>query len=359
MKTYKFKIKFVTPVHIGDGEEVEPFNYILKENVFYRINLEKFIFELSDGGKIIFNSLVDKTNIIELRRFIKDNCSTKKYTLYSAKTEPSFRQEYEKSFKNLNNKLTVNSFIKTGNYMSFIPGSSLKGSIRTAILNFIMLKDKLSDRDIANSLNVNSDNRYKTRINGKNVENKILKMQNNDPKNDPFRFFSITDYSLEKNELCIGKVSNIRFQDGEKSENSKSWMMFYEVPLNKNEGDTDFKFGEIRFDTEIQKKLNNFTEFNNIDFIKEACNWFYGKIAKEEYEKFYKNDPNISRTVYKNYLEINDIKKDEMLLRVGKNSQFESMTFVGFDWLKPKKRGNSRNLFENKMPIGWMKLTLS
>jgi len=346
-KIKKFKIKFITPIFIGDGEEIEPFNYILKDDIFYRINLEKFIFDLNDIQKSKLISLIDKANIIEIRKFIKENCDVENYNFYKAKTTNDFKVEYKNNFNSLENKLIVNSFIKTGNYITYIPGSSIKGAIRTAILNSLLFrrkkKENLTDQDIVNKV---GDKTIK-------IESFILKMKNNDAKNDPFRFLSISDYSLNNNELVIAKVTNIRLNN--RASDKKSWQMFYEMPLNLKDKD-DFMPGEIRINTEISNKADIKFEFGDFDFIKQSCDSFYLKIAEDEYEKFYKNNLDISPKVDKKYSEIRNIGTNEILLRVGKNSHFESVTLEGFDWLKPKKHGNSRNLFDGKWPMGWIKL---
>jgi CRISPR-associated protein Csm5 len=346
-KIKKFKIKFITPVFIGDGEEIEPFNYILEDNTFYRINLEKFIFDLDDIQKNKLISLIDNSNVIELRKFIKDNCDVENYNFYKAKASIDFKNEYEKNLNSLDNKLIVNSFIKTGNYIPYIPGSSIKGAIRTAILNNLYdsrkKKENLTDSDIVNKV--------RTKIS--KIESFILEMKNSDAKNDPFRFLSISDYFLNNNELVIARVTNMRLNN--KSSGQKSWQMFYETPLNLKDKD-DFIPGEIKINTEIPNKANIKFEFGDFDFIKQSCDSFYQKIAEDEYDKFYTNNHDISSKVDKKYSEIRNIGANEILLRVGKNSHFESLTLKDFNWLKPKKRGNSRNLFDGKWPMGWIKL---
>ena len=352
MESHKFKIKFITPVHIGDGEEIDSLNYIVEKNYFYRINLEKFIFELNDNSKKDFMNLIDKKNMVELRAYIKANCDFNKYSVYKARLSVGFKEKYKKGFNSIKNNLAVNSFIKTGSMVPFIPGSSLKGSVRTAVLNYLLEKNRneISKIDFFN-ITDNRGNRIKG-SKAKIIESAILGMPLNhfEPKFDPFRFLYISDYSLEKNNFYIGKAS------------SKSWNMFYEVPLNIKDESLN-SYGELTLSNERAEKLNTYNnnfrsikKVTDFDLIKKACKWFYEKIALEEYDKFYKTSQDYNNEYDRINREFNNLKDNEIILRCGKNSQFESMTLVGFENLKPKKFGKSRNIFENGLPMGWLKL---
>jgi len=37
LKNYKIKCEILSPVHIGDGSEIEPLEYVIKNDKFYKI----------------------------------------------------------------------------------------------------------------------------------------------------------------------------------------------------------------------------------------------------------------------------------------------------------------------------------
>jgi len=49
----KLILETLTPVHIGCGETIEPYEYVIADKL-YRINLEKFIRFLSDKDRETF-----------------------------------------------------------------------------------------------------------------------------------------------------------------------------------------------------------------------------------------------------------------------------------------------------------------
>lgn len=48
MEHYAIQGEFLSPVHIGTGQKIEPFDYIIKKPTFYRIDLSRFITETDD-----------------------------------------------------------------------------------------------------------------------------------------------------------------------------------------------------------------------------------------------------------------------------------------------------------------------
>jgi CRISPR-associated protein Csm5 len=355
MKVLKFKIDFLSPVHIGSGNELEPFNYILYDKYIYRINLEKFIINLESDKKYMFLSLIEEKEYIKLRKFINENCDPLEYGLYRSRTSRSFRERFKENLENPKNALIINSFIRINDIDPYIPGSSIKGSIRTALLNYYLKNDYL-DKGLLPEI---KRNRF-GKIKGIDVENNLLKIKNNNAKFDPFRSLSITDIKLNGNcPILVGMVINKRLENNRLSDSSKSWQMFYEV-TNSLLSSFDYEdnmisdIGEIRINDIINEKLNFYKKIT-LDDIKEACNSFYIEKAKNEFDKFFKNDGSYFSILLSN---IQEIYKNQFILRLGKFSQFEFITLDNFNEIKPKVRERSRNILEDKFPLGWIKISI-
>jgi CRISPR/Cas system CSM-associated protein Csm5 (group 7 of RAMP superfamily) len=64
MPPIKMKLKTLSPVHIGSGNKIEPFEYITIGNKYYRMNLDKcfeFIFSEKEGALDQFNSWIEES----------------------------------------------------------------------------------------------------------------------------------------------------------------------------------------------------------------------------------------------------------------------------------------------------------
>ncbi len=251
----------------------------------------------------------------------------------------------------------IYSFIRSNDFKPYIPGSSIKGSIRTALLNYYFNKGyKENNKNIICELKLK--NKW---INGRNVENEILHNERNDPKTDPFRAVFIQDLFFRRNnEIFIGHVINRRLKNGNLTDSSQSWQMFYETTgsliSNPQTEPDDFStdYGEIR----INELLENKADFNykiNLGDIRESCNEFYKKIAENEYNKFFKKENNIKFDKLSELIE--DTNENQFILRIGKFSHIESMTLDNFEKFKPGRFGSSRNLLEGRYALGWVKIT--
>lgn len=121
---YSFTIQ--TPVHIGNGERLGKMDFILERNQCLIIDLDMVLSELKDNQSALNEFGGEKFNI---RDFLQ------KY-----KIPPANVQKY--SLPNPGNirPFNIQEMIKTGMGNALLPGSSIKGSIRTVML-WHLLKD--------------------------------------------------------------------------------------------------------------------------------------------------------------------------------------------------------------------------
>ena len=120
------KLKIISPIHIGSGNEYNNSEFIHapaknkkgeKFTLIKRINLQEYYKDLPNDKKDKF--LVNLTNNISLKEF--DNKISNKYLRYKTLD------------KTKNTPTTIKETIKTLDE-AYIPGSSIKGSIKTALL---------------------------------------------------------------------------------------------------------------------------------------------------------------------------------------------------------------------------------
>lgn len=149
LKTYKLALTPLSPIHIGCGEDFEPTNYVIDEGVLYGFDPSRAV--LNELQQKELANAVTSGSLLSIQRFFKKNAKT--FQVHADVLIPvahGVAQQYaEKVGKVANhegnggqvfNQLALERAISTGAHKQpFIPGSSLKGALRTAIL------DRLND----------------------------------------------------------------------------------------------------------------------------------------------------------------------------------------------------------------------
>ncbi|MGB9853120.1 MAG: type III-A CRISPR-associated RAMP protein Csm5 [Candidatus Kapaibacteriota bacterium] len=229
-------LRTLTPVHIGTGNKVSPEEYYFSNNKCYRINLNKCFFFL--GSKLGYDYLNDKLN--EWSEHIAENFKLSDTTKSRAEYKLSIFDFVKDFLKNnslsaeLRNLIEndpqyclycidsstkpwkeVVEIIKLSNKSPYIPGSSLKGVFRTALLytaiseNLDELKEfiKKATKDLENHQRAKANEKQKGNKDlGKKLDDDIVnhffvcesKGDGFDPKYDLLKFVSVCDAYLNE-----------------------------------------------------------------------------------------------------------------------------------------------------------------
>ena len=146
-------LRTLSPVHIGSGNTIEPFDYVTRfqdgKGTFARINLDAFaerVFDLKPEAIGIFTDWISRTaerldrtprqqqfrvrREFKLDRFARQrlNASDLADALIDDETLCHYQQPI-----NTDRDYEVREHIKTADNGLYIPGSSLKGALRTAL----------------------------------------------------------------------------------------------------------------------------------------------------------------------------------------------------------------------------------
>lgn len=175
LNNYLFRITAISPIHIGSGDKIGKKEYIYnpKERTVLIPDLKKMLEILSKKGK-------EKEYII----YMSDN---KGYPLGSFLKENGFTfSDYEKwkayemeggeilSKKGSNVLENISCFVKDPYGHPYIPGSTIKGIIRTALLIYEYLKNPENFECIKNDIRLKAS--YKTNRNSY-LKNEIASME--------------------------------------------------------------------------------------------------------------------------------------------------------------------------------------
>jgi CRISPR-associated protein Csm5 len=333
MKEYKIKLRILTPVHIGTGEVFEPLSFFVKEEgILVEVDFSKIcqLIAKSEKGKKEFLNLAQKgtpSALLELYRLFDSICKG----LYKHGKRDFVKREIEVCRGLVEHYL---DFIKSGREFTdrvqqefkkfeifktafslnekepFIPGSSLKGSIRTAVLNYF--KNKAKGKSAQDYLEVKEKGKKRKNYRADKLEKEILNYGN--PEEDPFKLIKVSDLRAINGVKTRIVYAVNRKKTGERARGP------YQI-LEVIEAGAEFE-GKIIFMEEFRVKW----KIKERDVF-QALNEFYQKEFKKEAE------------ILKGLRIEADWISEGCLVKLGKHSGAECMTVEGFRAIKVKTTG--------------------
>ena len=388
---FKLTIEPLTPVHIGTGVELTPLDYKVtsklgttdfKKNMYFKFSSDKILKRMIESGdtqKLAkFEEASVKGNMKELQSFFQQNLASLEDLDYPCEVTNGFVKRYsENQGKDPydNASKVYQMYRPEGLKTPVIPGSSLKGSIRTAILNSILYNisnekyDKLKD-DFQEIRNDKDKPKFESKL------QRALLGSYSDAKNDPFRAIQIADCSFSaKNSQLVGELYNVSLNQQNKKIERLKIQILAEVIKGNLMGISEKTETTLLIDTDLLN-TNQIAKKITAEEIVKACNDFFKIQFDNEFEKFYEvcESENCSKLdeLDKQISNIVNSNDNSFVIRVGRWSQVEFVTF-GSDFRspktskdkktgKPKGWGGTRTLFDYNgqyLPMGWCKCTIS
>ncbi len=363
-----FKIKVLSPLHIGCGETYSGLNYIVDENrlfyfepdklfEFFGNKVETYVKWLEEQSnkvsefqeavykakiqekKEVRKKLNDIKRLFHLKKFCQNNqIDLKSLKQLSAYSLPLKERIYDSE--------DVNKFIAQY-YSPYIPGTEIKGAIRTAVLYDIMKNNqKLYDwlrkeiqsfgekfkNDIDRVANKKKTNKKflnkemaKSKI-SERLEEKAFNLDDKrDAKYDMLKYLVISDSNLKKPDETLAVAYATPFNT------SRFFQTFYEYA----KPGSIFEFKEIKsfenLDSNQRNQINEklkFTEqqktYFSLNRILKCCYDFSSALLEHEIEFFESN---------KNYDVVSDLnmisnenRETIPVLRIGKDEGYLSLT---------------------------------
>ena len=384
---YKLTIEPLTPVHIGTGVELTPLDYKVtsklgttdfKKNMYFKFSSDKILKRMIESGdtqKLAkFEEASVKGNMKELQSFFQQNLTSVEDLDYPCEVTNGFVKRYsENQGKDPydNASKVYQMYRPEGLKTPVIPGSSLKGSIRTAVLNSILydISDEKYNELKDEFNNVKDPKTFETKL------QKALLGSYSDAKNDPFRAVQIGDCSFPaKNSQLVGELYNVSLNQKNNNIEPIGIQIIAEA-IKGNLMDSSEKAETILLLDSDLLKTNQITKKISAEEIAKSCNHFFKTQFDNEFEKFYELCESINCSkldeldkLISNIVNAND---NSFIIRVGRWSQVEFVTF-GSDFRtpktpkgkdgKPKGWGGTRTLFDYNgqyLPMGWCKCTIS
>ena len=313
---HEIKIELLTPLHIGSGKE-------LMSNTEYLYFDQQQQLTVIDEEKVL--KIIGEENIKEWVNIIQQNGSLKDYLL---KRKPDLISEDIKKRSinvygsNIARHKSLKEQLHDGRQISMIPGSSIKGAIRTAILGHFALKDK----DLAKRSLKNNYGKYDAHI----LEKKLF---GNNPNEDVFRFLQIGDAYFDYQTIATTvQIFNLGYNVWKFKKDGS-----HLVECIAQEHDSSF---HVKINNELLKKNKTYKDvsFLNINNLFKIINGHTLMLLQKE-KKFWREDDNIDESAFDNYLDnidriIEDCKKcknNEAVMRMGFGSGWN---FITGGWAK-------------------------
>lgn len=320
-KNYKTGIETLTPLHIGSGEKaIFGLDYYLEGKKVIFIDLPKLIDEIRNEKEReeLFGAIRSK-NIGNIKFLAKKY----KKEIYAIEN---------KADRDVLVRKGADTILKTSNYV-YIPGSSIKGAIRTAIIyNRTGEKDREEIREIANLQGI-----------AKKLEG-VLKRKiifDGDTDVDVLNSLIIRDSEEKRADACVSTyMLNISIADGAHA---------HPQPIEAiNSG--------VEFEGEISIRKNGI----GMEEIKEASNKFSSEIIEHE-RKFYERrswwsgrgkrrgvkTESLLNFYGKLKRELNNLGENDFLLNLGRHSGHHIKTgWSTFDYELLFDKGTSESIAE-------------
>jgi len=343
---YNAQLVTFSPVHIGDGEELIPFEYIIENNEIKVYPFYYFIDKLYET----YSEKEIMPKITLLKDFAKAGF-IKDLKEYFAAAKISLKPKYTLKVKNIRTGSNIKTFIKnlSGPY---IPGSEIKGALRTVFMYGILKQNQELKKNFLRKLSetlevAKTKEKKKEKLEEINnllqeIEAEIFRAgtskEQRDAKYDLFKAIQISDSdSIPYYAIYIDGVTTLNTSQNlvEYNELFFSDKIKINLSFNLNKEIILSAFNYIG-------QLNSNFKVHNIDkltfdFLKQSALDFYENIIKidEEFVKTKVKDQAVKDSLLKQLSELKgyfqkarELKKYIIPLRIGKHQGYLSLTIM-------------------------------
>jgi CRISPR-associated protein Csm5 len=347
-KLLKIRLYVLSPIHIGCDDVYEPTSFIIDEKRKKLIAFDPidFIKALNKQEKEELTKACFSDNLLAIfktiKRLYKSTIKGQEIDIASGLLE-----HYKKvlSMSTYNKKAVINQFTmyKTvynpHNNQPYIPGSSLKGSLRTAYLSLLAKEKGIEDYWRKSSL--------KDKDKAKELEKILLE---GSFETDPFRMVKVSDLlPVNHNRTKIVYAINRKKEKSDRTTLAEgSPAPIFETIVADTVFEGFINIGKPSEKSEIKSPITE-------NKLKKAINDFYIPLLESEIKMLKKiNIPVLLiNKINKNFK--SQIKKTAFLIRIGRHSGAEAVTIVDNRYIKIMgRRGEQPRFSKNGATTIWL-----
>ena len=350
MNVSYLKVEILSPVHIGSGDQVDPFSYLItgqeSDAQCHFIDPGKWAADHPDPEELA--RLFSGSNIAEMRSYMAEHIEPDVYaerscSVVSSKILASYHKHLDKPESN--NQLLLAPNLIGGSGGPLLPGSSIKGAIRTAVVDWL---DQHYHLQLKQCRSVNE-------------QNKKLEPYLGDITRNSFQALKIADCEAQINSSLIVEPREIR-RNPEKDVTPKpSCEVLASTLLGKHETrflTTKLLLGRPGEKAAVLSLKNNRTL--NWQELCDLVNAGNSKRYQKEIQTFWTRPHFNKAKQHLTQIEgtILTPPSGSMVLKVGHYSQIEYVTIESnAPRTRKGKHGTTRTLADGQYPFGWILLT--
>ncbi len=355
-----FRLEPLAPIHVGSGELLDPMSYLIDEKgeQLHFIDLPAWVEDHPDPERLA--AAFGSKPMGALRGLVRQELKPELYAFASAAIRSKKVVEtYERELRNQKgqNQLFIDPALK--NPLSgalVIPGSSIKGALRTPVIDYL-------------------DQKYELNLKGNpgKVEDN-LKSVLGDIKDNSFKNLKVGDFEARVGHASIVTAQEMRIKAGEK----KNVTPKNPCEVTKNllmDGSPEPIYGKLLIgahnaaqqDVVLSIKVVRDHDSWTLKELIALCKKFYGMRYLSEKKKFY-DLPHFAEAK-KQLAPLEQVLKNlndtETLIRVGHYSHVECVTIENNEPQRRKLKngtllpcGTTRTLADGRFPFGWAKLSV-
>jgi CRISPR type III-A-associated RAMP protein Csm5 len=345
------KLSTLTPIHIGNGTNYTSAEFVVRGDEIIRIDMNKIFTLLDEKNQERFIQELEQPHA-QMEHFIKD-IPLSEIKVYSVRLEGGIPIEIQEQ-------------IKTGR-KAYIPGSSIKGAIRTAILY-----SQITERNIEKLSRIFDMKYWQREGELQRFVDGFLSGAGISSYSSLLKFLQVSDTELAS-DVCVYTVKSLKSE-----RNGWTWykrrgrevVTFYETIDAGEKLGCEFM---TNYDTDIYRdlKLGEKERYINIVEIKRCIYEFSRDLIEHEIGFAEKYDINFLRDFYADLRAKNE--EDAPVMKLGQGSGFMAMT-IGLklkkklevlEKVKKSLRGKTypyefpktrKIIVEQKLPLGWVQL---
>lgn len=345
-------LEFLSPVHIGSGEMLSPLEYQAVEEqsgqyTVYTIDYEGWLNSLTPDEAIQIAAEFSRSNQNQIWQFLRGKIDKNIFIKTKSKASKTIYDKYisrltkTEQSKNELAPATRNSLTSA----MIVPGSSIKGAIRTAIIDFF------DNGALLQEYKRGKDNWEKNKFYTSKLEKMFGKISEN-----AFKQLKVSDFELLLDESEFVQSVEKRAKDDSEDEKKPICEV---APTSAKP-----KYGKMYLGNFADNKEKAPLTDWSFEGLRKVCNAYYLKRFEDEYNKFY-TLPQFSAT--RRFIDSIRNKlhnENAILLRVGHFSHVECVTVENSAPVTPfiqgtKKHrpyGTTRTLANGVQPFGWVLL---
>lgn len=338
------QLKIFSPIHIGTGEELDPFTYVIRDGFVLIIDTANWIYQFPDKSRL--ESILAAGDFAATRSFIAEHFDDRTSVINAVQVNSKkLLSIYQRAIKDRDagKQVLIEPMIRNPlDAKPYIPGSAIKGAIRTAIANGVAMAAGVTSADAGPR--------------GPDYNEKIFgRIQN-----DQMKWLKIGD-------VVLTDPSTVIMEAKEFSKNPSKPLTpknFVEATIGSCNSDGSH---EYPLSLRLAPFVLHGQKINPTSLI-DVLNAFYLTKFDEEYRKFFTQPhaTDVRRQMTHLTASVVGLGPNEALIRIGRFSHVECVTLDGVR--KPRTRrgrdgrplpyGTTRTLADGVLPFGWAKIAI-